>query len=60
MEEYIDNGCRLGWLIDPEQEWVYIYRSDGSIHINKSFEVPLDGEDVLPGFQLRPADLLGD
>jgi Uma2 family endonuclease len=60
MEEYIDNGCRLGWLIDREQEWVFIYRSDGSIQINKSFDLLLDGEEVLPGFELRLEDLLGD
>lgn len=60
MEEYIDNGSRLGWLIDREQQWVYIYRLEGSIQINKSFDVLLDGEDVLPGFQLSLAELLDD
>lgn len=26
MQEYIENGSRLGWLIDPEARQVYIYR----------------------------------
>ena len=30
MEEYIENGCLLGWLIDPKTETARIYRPDGS------------------------------
>ncbi|MEZ4828490.1 MAG: hypothetical protein R3C61_19685 [Bacteroidia bacterium] len=30
MEEYIQNGARLGWLIDPGNEKVYIYRQSGN------------------------------
>ena len=26
MEEYRDNGARLGWLIDPEERSVHVYR----------------------------------
>jgi Uma2 family endonuclease len=26
MQEYLDNGAQLGWLLDPEQKRVYIYR----------------------------------
>ena len=47
MQEYIDNGLRLGWLIAPQTQTVEIYRP-------KTFEVinldTLSGEDVLPGF----------
>lgn len=52
MIEYIENGCLLGWLIDRKKKQVFIYRADGSISINKSFEEPLSGEEVLPGFVL--------
>ena len=31
MEEYMDNGARLGWLIDPKNRRVYIYRPDGEV-----------------------------
>ena len=57
MEEYMDNGCRLAWLIDRMDECTYIYRADGSREIVDSFEKTLSGEDVLVGFTLRIADL---
>ncbi len=50
--DWIANGCRLAWLIDPKTETAYIYRADGSIQINRTFAQPLFGEDVLPGFEL--------
>jgi Uma2 family endonuclease len=53
MEEYRDNGCRLGWLIDRKGKAVYIYRADGSSEILKENPVMLSGEDVLPGFELE-------
>lgn len=51
MQEYIDNGARLGWLIDPQNRRVEIYRPQGKV---ESLEQPetLSGEDVLPGFTL--------
>ena len=57
MEEYMENGCRLAWLIDRIDECTYIYRADGSRDIISSFEETLSGEDVLVGFKLRIADL---
>ena len=52
MQEYLDNGCRLGWLIDPKKKTVHIYRPDQDVEIVKQATV-LDGEDVLPGFPLQ-------
>ena len=52
MEEWIDNGCRLGWLIHPHKEQAFVYRPDGSIQTVSSFDEQLDGEAVLPGFKL--------
>lgn len=51
LEEYIENGCRLGWLVDPVEEQVHIYRQDGSIELIQGFDKKLSGEDVLPGFE---------
>ncbi|MCG9891835.1 MAG: Uma2 family endonuclease [Thermosynechococcaceae cyanobacterium MS004] len=51
MQEYIENGCRLGWLIIPKMQQVEIYRIDGSTEILQS-PVTLSGENVLPGFTL--------
>lgn len=52
MQEYQDNGCRLGWLIDPESKRVAIYRLGQAVEI---LEAPatLSGEDVLLGFVLN-------
>ena len=41
MSEYIENGVRLGWLIDPVEEEVWIYRENGTIDRVESFDVPL-------------------
>lgn len=50
MREYMDNGCRLGWLIDPKIEESRVYRLDGSVSVFHGFDTTLSGEDVLPGF----------
>ena len=51
MREYIANGLRLGWLINPKNKQVEIYRQNQDIEV---LESPLNllGEDVLPGFIL--------
>jgi len=48
--EYIENGCRLSWLVDPVEKQVFIYRANGSIEIISGFDNQLSGEEVLPGF----------
>ncbi len=49
MAEWIANGCRLAWLIDPVREQVFVYREDGSSAILPSFDAPAKGEALLPG-----------
>jgi Uma2 family endonuclease len=56
MLEYIENGVRLGWLIDPQTENVHIYRLNGN-HTTQSFDEKLSGEDVLPKFELNVRDI---
>lgn len=51
MAEYISNGVRLAWLIDPEECKVHIYRSNGEVEILDDPE-SISGEDVLNGFTL--------
>jgi Uma2 family endonuclease len=51
MKEYLDNGCRLGWLILPKTRTVEIYRSDRPVE-TQPFSILLLGEAVLPGFTL--------
>jgi Uma2 family endonuclease len=52
MKEYIENGVRLGWLIDAKNKTVYIYRPGSDIEVLESPTI-LSGEDVLPGFELN-------
>jgi Uma2 family endonuclease len=52
MEEWIENGCRLGWLIDTDERKVYVYRSNGVV-LERGFDETITGEDVLPGFTLN-------
>ncbi len=51
MQEYIDNGARLGWLIDRKNKRVEIYRPGRDVEIIEN-PATLSGEDVLPGFVL--------
>ncbi|NEQ08439.1 MAG: Uma2 family endonuclease [Moorea sp. SIO4E2] len=52
MQEYIDNGLRLGWLIDPQNRRVEIYRSGQKTEVIDNPN-ELSGEAVLPGFKLK-------
>ena len=52
MREYMDNGARLGWLIDPQQRQVEIYRPKLAVTV-LSNPAELSGEEVLPGFLLN-------
>lgn len=51
MEEYMENGARLGWLIDADRTNVYIYRPGVPVELVENPE-SLSGEAVLSGFQL--------
>lgn len=51
MQEYIDNGARLGWLIDAKARRVEIYRLNQGVEILEQ-PATLSAEDVLPGFIL--------
>jgi len=52
MREYIANGTILGWLIDPQNRQVEIYRAGKDIEVLRN-PSDLSGEDVLPGFVLN-------
>lgn len=57
MQEYINNGVRLGWLIDPENQRVEIYRPGQEVEVVQS-PTSLSGEDVLLGFMLDLSGIL--
>ncbi|BAY18942.1 hypothetical protein NIES21_48000 [Anabaenopsis circularis NIES-21] len=51
MREYTENGTKLGWLIDPQQRRVEIYRPSLAVEVLEN-PTELSGEIVLPGFVL--------
>ena len=57
MDEWMSNGCRLGWLIDADTEIVYVYEPGKQINEHKNFNSPLSGEPVLKGFELVLSEL---
>lgn len=56
MQDYIENGAGLAWLIDPIKREVHIYRPDHDIEVLIDPEV-VSGDPLLPGFSLRLAEL---
>jgi Uma2 family endonuclease len=51
MKEYMDNGVRVGWFLNPQAREVEIYRLGQEVEVLKA-PASLSGEDVLPGFVL--------
>lgn len=58
MDEYMDCGCRLGWLVDPQNRRTYVYSANGDIQ-TVSFDDALSGGDVMPGLEVRLGEVLG-
>ncbi len=56
MQEYLDNGVRLGWLIEPSAKTVQIYRVGQQVEISNNPQT-LSGEDILPGFVLNLSEI---
>ncbi len=56
MQEYLDNGVKLGWLIEPSAQTVEIYRSGKPVEILNNPQILL-GEDILPGFVLDLSEI---
>jgi Uma2 family endonuclease len=57
MQEYIENGAQLGWLIDRKNKRVEIYCPGKNVEILNN-PASLSGENVLPGFVLNLQNIL--
>lgn len=57
MLEYLENGAKLGWLIDAGKKRVYIYRQNKDVEILENPQT-LSGENVLQGFELDLSEIL--
>ncbi len=56
MQEYLDNGVKLGWLIEPSAKTVEIYRIGQQVEVLNNPQT-LSGEDILPGFILDLSEI---
>jgi Uma2 family endonuclease len=59
MHTFMNHGARLGWLIDPMEGTVEVYRPGQPVEILQK-PATLSGEDVLPGFVLDLKGILFD
>ena len=48
----MENGARLGWLVDPFQKRVHIYRPGTAVEVLQN-PATVSGEGVLPGFEMN-------
>jgi Uma2 family endonuclease len=51
MQEYLDNGAQLGWVIDPSERRVYVYRPGAAMECLDN-PTTVSGDPELPGFVL--------
>ncbi len=56
MQEYIDNGTELGWLIDPFERTVEVYRPDAKVTVWQGVQT-ISAAPILPDFELELADI---
>lgn len=50
-EEFRENGARLGWLVDPQEKRVHVYRPARSVEVLEN-PTQIAGDPELPGFSL--------
>jgi Uma2 family endonuclease len=55
--DFFKAGTRLAWVINPRRREAHVHRTDGSITVIGA-DGFLDGEDVLPGFQVALSEIL--
>ncbi|MCY7405958.1 MAG: Uma2 family endonuclease, partial [Alkalinema sp. CAN_BIN05] len=57
MLEYQENGLKMGWFIDPDQQVVEVYQADRPVELlNNPQEISADG--IMSGFVLKLAGIL--
>jgi Uma2 family endonuclease len=56
MQEYIDNGAQLGWLLDTPNRRVYVYRPGKAVECLEN-PATISGDPELPGFVLDLAPI---
>ena len=56
VDEWLNAGCAMVWVINPRRETVEVYRSPDDITVLRGDDI-LEGGDVIEGFQCKVQDL---
>lgn len=56
ITEFIENGCRLAWLVDPYEKMTHVYRPKVAVE-KIPFDQELHGGQVLEGFKIRLSNI---
>jgi Uma2 family endonuclease len=59
LDEYLDAGVPLVWIVNPERRTIRVYRSDGTTHLFRGQDA-IENEPLLPGFRLVASDVFPD
>ena len=59
LQDYFANGTRLAWVLNPQEKSVLVYRTTAAAKLLRTADT-LDGEDIVPGFQLGLTDLFAE
>ena len=51
LDEYLDAGVPMLWIVNPERRTIRVYRNDGTTHLFRAHEI-IENEPLLPGFRL--------
>ncbi|HEY9045221.1 MAG TPA: Uma2 family endonuclease, partial [Ohtaekwangia sp.] len=57
MQDYLANGCKMGWLIDADKEQVFIFLPGKNVSTIEGFDQSVKEEGILPGFALDLREL---
>jgi Uma2 family endonuclease len=56
VDDYLDGGCRMVWVVNPKRRTVTIYRPNSAPAIVGDTQ-ELDGQDIVPGFRCRVSEI---
>lgn len=59
VQDWLQGGCELVWVVDPQNRTVSVYRRDGEIFLLSDSDM-LDGANLLPGLTLPVAEIFAN
>ncbi|NEO65695.1 MAG: Uma2 family endonuclease [Moorea sp. SIO4G2] len=53
----LDNGTNMGWLLDPEESFIFVYSADKSVQLFENLEVVLPVPEFAEAVQLKVGEI---